>query len=338
MLDDVLAIPDHLRDALWRVESARLEPGDAAGLAVCGMGGSAIGGDLAAAALGDRLTGPLITIRGYKLPSWVTPEWTALCSSYSGNTEETLSCFAAAGALGANRVVASTGGELVDSAREAGVPVVGLPGILQPRAAVGYMFVIAAEVAALAGIAPGLRTEIEAAAGFLSEQAADLQSRAAEIAARLVGSAPVITGAGLTVPVARRWKTQLNENPQLAAFFSELPEANHNELGGWDGAAFSAVLLEDADQHPRERRRFELTAETIAAAGAEVVRVQTQGDSRAARLLWATMLGDLVSLSLAEACGVDPLPVEAIEGFKVALGRPESASPSLGAGGGGEGE
>ena len=100
MLDDVLAIPDHLRDALWRVESARLEPAEAAGVMVCGMGGSAIGGDLAAAVLGDRLTRPLVTIRGYELPSWATPEWTVLCSSYSGDTEETLACFEAAEALG----------------------------------------------------------------------------------------------------------------------------------------------------------------------------------------------------------------------------------------------
>ena len=119
---------------------------------VCGMGGSAIGGDLAAAALGDRLTRPLLTVRGYELPSWATPEWTVLCSSYSGNTEETLACFAAAEALGARRLVASTGGELVDGAREAGVPVIGLPGIFQPRAAVAYMLVVAAEVAALAGV------------------------------------------------------------------------------------------------------------------------------------------------------------------------------------------
>jgi glucose/mannose-6-phosphate isomerase len=320
MLADVLAIPDHLGDALWRLESARLEPGDAAGLMVCGMGGSAIGGDLAAAALGDRLTGPLITVRGYGLPSWATPEWTVLCSSYSGNTEETLACFAAAESLGARRIVASTGGALVDGAREAGLPVVGLPGILQPRAAVAYMFTIAAEVAALAGVAPRVKTEIEAAAAFLTEGAGDLQARATEIAARLDGSVPVITGADLTAPIARRWKTQINENPKQAAFFSELPEADHNELCGWDGDAFSAVLLEDADQHPRERRRFELTAETIAAAGAEVVRVETQGETRVARLLWATMLGDLVSLALAEARGVDPLPVEAIEGFKAALG------------------
>ena len=154
LLDDVLAIPDHLGDALWRVDSARLAAAESAGLLVCGMGGSAIGGDLAAAALGERLDRPLLTVRGYELPSWADAEWTVLCSSYSGETEETLACFEAAGELGARRIVVSTGGALVDRAREAGVPVIGLPGILQPRAAVAYMFVAAAEVAALAGVAP----------------------------------------------------------------------------------------------------------------------------------------------------------------------------------------
>jgi glucose/mannose-6-phosphate isomerase len=322
MLDDVLAIPDHLRDALWRIESARLETADAAGLMVCGMGGSAIGGDLAAAALGDRLTRPLVTVRGYELPSWATPAWTVLCSSYSGETEETLSCFAAAEALGARRLVASTGGALVEGAREAGLPVIGLPGILQPRAAVAYMFAIAAEVAALTGVAPRIHTEIDAAAAFLAESSEDLQARATEICARLDGTTSVVVGADLTAPVARRWKTQINENAKLHAFFSELPEADHNELCGWAGPPFSAVMLEDADQHPRVRRRFELTAEAIATTGAEVIRVEAQGETRVARLLWATMLGDLTSVALAGARDVDPLPVEAIEGFKAALGRP----------------
>lgn len=323
MLDDVLAIPDHLRDALWRVESARLEPAEAAGLMVCGMGGSAIGGDLAAVALGDRLTRPLLTVRGYELPSWVSPEWTVLCSSYSGDTEETLACFSAAEALGARRIVAGTGGALVDGAREAGVPVIGLPGLLPaPRTAVAYMLVCATEVAALGEIAPRVHTEIDAAAGFLADRSAELQALAAELAGRLDGTVPVIVGSDLTAPVARRWKTQINENSKHHAFFSELPEAGHNEICGWAGDAFSAVLLEDCDQHPRERRRFELTGEAIASTGAEVVRIETRGNTRVARLLWATMLGDLVSLALADARGVDPLPVEAIDKLKSALGRP----------------
>jgi glucose/mannose-6-phosphate isomerase len=326
MLDDVLAIPDHLRDALWRVESARLQPWDSAGVVVCGVGGSAIGGDLAAAALGDRLERPFVTTRSYGLPSWVTGEWTVLCSSYSGGTEETRACFTAAGELGARRVVASTGGPLVEDARSSGVPVIGLPGLLPaPRTGVAYMLVCSTEVAALAGAAAGIRPEIEAAADFLAAEADAVREQAAEIAARLEGTVPVIHGAGLTAPAARRWKTQVNENAKLPAFFSELPEADHNELSGWgpgeDGAArFAAVLIEDTEHHPRVQRALELTAEAIAATGADAIRLRVAGKSRIERLMWAVMLGDLVSLELARRRGVDPLPITAIDELKGELG------------------
>ena len=322
-LDAVLAIPDHLRDALWRVESARLQPADAAGVMVCGMGGSAIGADLAAAALGERSTLPLLTIRGYELPSWATPEWLVVCSSFSGNTEETLACWEAAGALGARRIAATTGGELADAARAGGEPVIGLPGILpSPRTAVGYTFGVAAECAALAG-AQRIHTEIDAAAAALEGAREALVERASEIAAQLQGSVPVIYGADLTAPVARRWKGEINENPKLPAFWAELPEADHNEIEGWPGTGegrFSAVFLEDADQHPRERRRIEVTAGVIAPSAAEVVRVVTEGETRTERLFWAVMLGDLVSLLLAAERGVDPNPIDAIESLKKQLG------------------
>src|SRR3954451_18882742 len=253
MIDDVLGIPDQLRDALWRIESARLEPFEADGLLVCGMGGSAIGGNLANAALGDERTKPLMVIRGYALPSWATPDWAVLCSSYSGETEETLACFAAAEALGARRIVVSTGGALVDQARAAAVPVVGLPGIFQPRAAIAYMFTAAAEVAALCGAAPRIHTEIDAAAAFLAEQTGELRRRAAEIAAQLEDPLPLIYGVDLTGPVPRRWKTQANENAKIPCFYSELPEADHNEICGWTERAaearLAAVFLEDRDQN-----------------------------------------------------------------------------------------
>ena len=324
MIDDVLGIPDQLRDALWRIESARLEAAPSAGVFVCGMGGSAIGGDLAAATLGDRLTGPLLTVRGYALPSWATPEWTVLCSSYSGQTEETLACFEAAEALDARRLVASTGGPLVDRARETGIPVVGLPGIFQPRSAFAYGLVVAAEVAWLAGIAPRLHTEIDAAAAFLTDQAEMLQQQARELAAKIAGAVPVVYGADLTTPVARRWKTQVNENAKSPAWWSELPEADHNELLGWSGATgeerAAAIFLEDRDQHPRVARRFELTAATVGANAAAVVRVESAGETRLERLLWTVMLGDLVSLELARQRGVDAETTEGIERFKEELG------------------
>jgi glucose/mannose-6-phosphate isomerase len=320
MIDDVLGLPDQLRDALWRIETARLQPVDSAGLMVCGMGGSAIGADLAAAALGDRLTKPMLTIRGYELPSWATPEWTVLCSSYSGNTEETLACFEAAEVLGADRFVLSTGGRLVEGAREAGVPVVAPPGIYQPRVAVAYMFATAAEVAALAGAAPMVHTEIDCAAAFLEAQREELKRQATELAGRLADSTAVIYGSDLTAPVARRWKTQINENAKLPAFYAELPEADHNEICGWApetaAAGMAAVFLEDCDQHPRERQRFELTAEVIGPGATDVVRLETKGENRVERLLWAMLLGDLVSLEIARQRGVDPGAIKAIDKLK----------------------
>lgn len=325
MREAVMAMPDHLRDALWRIESARLATMEAPAVIVCGMGGSAIGGDLAAAVLGERSTIPLITVRGYELPPWATPEWTVLCSSFSGETEETLACLEAAGVLGARRIVASTGGRLSEAARSEGVPVIGLPAALPaPRAAVAYMLVVAAEVAALAGASP-IRTEIDAAAAHLEGMRYGLLGRAETIAGRLHGTVPVIYGADLTAPVARRWKTEINENTKVPAFWSELPEADHNELAGWTAAlegSFSAVFLEDHDQHPRERRRIELTAEAVSEAAATVERVAAVDGNRSERLLSAVMLGDLVSLHMAALRGIDPTPVEAIDALKEEMEKP----------------
>jgi glucose/mannose-6-phosphate isomerase len=325
-LDDVLAMPEHLRDALWRVESAGLEPAETRGLIVCGMGGSAIGGLLARAALGDSLGLPMLVFRDYELPPWTSPDRAILCSSYSGNTEETLACFEAAEAIGATRYVATTGGALAEAARRAGVPVIGLPSGLQPRHSVGYGFTVACEIAALIGAAPGMRTEIDTAAAHLERSLYELTARAAEIADQLAGNTPVIYGCDLTVPVAYRWKTQVNENAKQHAFEHQLPELDHNELVGWsadgDRESFAAVFLTDRDQHPRQRERAELTAKLIEPTAAAVVTVETEGETRVARLLWSVLLGDLVSLHLAAANGVDPAPVAVIERLKDELGRP----------------
>src|SRR5213595_514019 len=167
-LSDVLTLPEHLRDALWRVESAIMQEWDTtAGLVVAGMGGSAIGGALARAALGDHATRPIFVTRAYGLPTWTTPDTTVLCASYSGNTEETLAAYDAAGALGARRVVVTTGGRLGKQAHADKVPVVPVAGGFTPRAAVAYMFVAALEVAALCGAGPRMNSEIDVAAEHL---------------------------------------------------------------------------------------------------------------------------------------------------------------------------
>jgi glucose/mannose-6-phosphate isomerase len=327
MLDSVKAIPEHLRDALWRIESARVGTMEAPAAFVCGMGGSAIGGDLAAAALADRLTKPMLVARGYELPAWAPAGSAVLCSSYSGDTEETLACYAAAEALGAQRLVATTGGELAEAARRDGVPVIGLPAGLQPRAAVGYMFCVAAELAALALAGPRIHTEIDAAASHLGQAVTAAEDRAHGLAAEVGDAVPVIFGGDLTAPVAYRWKTQVNENAKLPAFSAVLPEADHNDLQGWSGAdgRLAAIFLEDRDQHPRERKRFELTAKAIEPHAAAVIRLETEGETRTDRLLQTVMLGDLLSIELANAHGVDPVPVEGLEAFKRELGRPDAS-------------
>ncbi len=325
-LDAVLAMPDHLRDALWRIESAKLEAADASTVIVCGMGGSAIGADLARAALGDRLGRPLLTARGYELPPGAHPESLILLSSYSGETEETLACYAGAEALGATRIVATTGGELAELARKDGVPVIGLPAGLQPRAAVGYMFAAAAEAAALAGAAPRLNTEVDSSAAHLEKVRDGMIEAAGALADGLAGACTVIYGAGLTGSVAYRWKTQLNENGKVPAFASRVPEADHNEIAGWEGAAdsgrFVAVFLEDRDQHPRVRERFELTASLIEPKVERILRIETEGETRTERMLHAVLLGDLVSLHVAAQRGVDPTPITVIEKLKDELGKP----------------
>ncbi|UGS35083.1 bifunctional phosphoglucose/phosphomannose isomerase [Capillimicrobium parvum] len=329
-LHDILDLPEHLRDALWRVESANLESWDSpGGLVVAGMGGSAIGGSLARACLGDQASRPILGTRGYGLPPWTTPETTVLCASYSGQTEETLACYEAAGFLGAKRVVVTTGGTLAEEARRDGVPVIPVPGGFQPRAAVGYMTVAALEVAAACGAGPRMASQIDVAAAHLDELCAlwgpdaPAGNQAKTLAHALHGSIPVVAGSGLTTPVAYRWKTQFNENAKIPAFFHELPELDHNELVGWQGAAalgrFSAVFLDDCDNHPRIGARIELTTELIGTQAHTIQRVPTLGQGTVERVMSLVLLGDLVSLYAAVLQGIDPTPVEVLETLKARL-------------------
>jgi glucose/mannose-6-phosphate isomerase len=325
MLGDVLAQSHQYEDALWRTESAGIKKRDfARGLVICGMGGSAIGGDLAAAAVGLRATAPITTIRGYELPRWVGPDSLVLCASYSGNTEETLHCFEQAGAMGAPRVAVTTGGRLAESARAAGdVPVVGVPSGMQPRAAVVYMTVIALQCAELAGAAPHLRAEIEEAAALAGElspkwgpDVEDSQPKA--IAHALEGRIPVVYGGRTTTAPARRWRAQLNENAKVPAFYGDLPEAHHNEVVGWHhaGEELFGIVLETKAEHERMTRRFDVTADVMGEAGFEALRVEGRGESATAQVMSLVLLGDLVSVYLAVLRGIDPTPVEEIEGLK----------------------
>jgi glucose/mannose-6-phosphate isomerase len=332
LMADVLAIPEHLRDALWRVESASglMEGWDSpGGLIVAGMGGSAIGGGLARAILGDHASRPVAVARAYGLPPWATPDTTVLCASYSGNTEETLACYDAAGFVGARRVVVTSGGKLAEQARADGVPVIPIPGGFQPRAAVAYLTVAGLEVAALCGVGTRMNAEVDVAASHVESLVAEWgpdgpdDGLAKTIARAIHGSIPLIAGSGLTAPIAYRWKTQLNENAKLPAFSHELPELDHNEIVGWEGVdhlgPLSAIFLDDADLHPRVRHRIELTDWLVEPSAKTTFRVETKGRNAVERVFSLVLLGDLVSMYVAVLRGIDPSPVAVIERLKEQL-------------------
>jgi glucose/mannose-6-phosphate isomerase len=140
---------------------------------------------------------------------------------------------------------------------------------------------------------------------------------------------PVVYGAGPTASVAARWKTQVNENAMAPAFAATLPEADHNDICGWERAAslapLAAVLLDDQETHPAVRRRISLTAEVVRRNGATAEVVESRGETRVERVLSLVLLGDLVSVYMAALAGVDPTPVAVLDQLKRDLAEAPSA-------------
>jgi glucose/mannose-6-phosphate isomerase len=340
MLDDVLDQPSHVADAIARARDAGVPESDCAGgILVCGVGGSGVGGDLTAAAVGPRARRPIRTVRGYAPDPWVGPETLVLCSSYSGNTDATLACFAAAGAAGAPRASLTSGGRLAEASRSQSVPVIEVPSGFQPRAAVVYALAGTLECAARCGAAPTLAEELDSAVPLLRALAAEWgpdagpDSEAKALAQRLYGKTAIIHGADSTAAAAYRWKTQLNENGKHVAFASELPEADHHELCIWERWAaelpLAAVFLVDpVGQNPGVRRRLDLTAESIARTGAPVHWVEARGETRVARILSMVLLADLVSVYVAALGGADPSRIPPIEELNRALAEGRSSLAS----------
>jgi glucose/mannose-6-phosphate isomerase len=193
--------------------------------------------------------------------------------------------------------------------------VIPIPAGFQPRAAVGYATGIALEVAAAAGVAPSLRDEVEAAAA-----AVEMAPETGALVTALREGIPLVVGAELTAPVAYRWKCQINENANRAAFSAELPEHDHNEIEGWQ-APLVPVFLVDPTSRERNLRRFQVTADVARDGGLTPVTVTQEGDTRAERLFRLVLLGDLVSIDLAIADGTDPVAIPALDRVKADLSR-----------------
>jgi len=332
MLDAVLGLAAQVRDGYREgLGAVDLPAGDGVtAVAVCGMGGSGVSGDIVRALYRDRLTLPVTVAKGPVLPAFCGKDTLVLLSSYSGNTAETLACFEQATHWGCRVVAVTSGGELARRAAEQGVPTVPVPTGFQPRAAVGHLtFGVLGALEAM-GVVPTLEEEVDHVATVLERvrnrigpEVPESENRAKRLARAIGDRFPVLWGAdGVGSVAAARWRTELNENAKVPAFSAALPELDHNEVVGWaagTGERFVLLTLRHTGEHADVAERFPPSVEVALSSGMLHEEVRADGDSPLAALMSLVMLGGAVSVYLAAARGVDPTPIDAITRIKKAL-------------------
>jgi glucose/mannose-6-phosphate isomerase len=332
MLDAIAGLGSNCRDGYERGTQATDLPdlSDVRNVVYCGMGGSAVAGDVLRSVFRGRLGIPVEVSRSPELPEYAGPHSLVIASSYSGNTSETLAAFREATKRGCRAIVVSSGGTIVEEARDAGAAVASVPGGFQPRAALGWLAFTALGALEAAGLLPPLAPDVEEAAGEADARAAacgpDVPVRdnpAKRLAEALADRVPVIWGAdGIGATAAARWKTQMNENGKVPAWSSSMSELDHNEVVGWTepyGSSHAVIALRHEGEDPEMASRFGLSLEIVAGVGARTHEVWASGRSALARLLSLIALGDAASAYVAIGRGVDPTPVEVIQRLKAAL-------------------
>ena len=341
MLGHIDGLPDQLGSA-WDLSQTQplefadgLKPSanDIHQVVICGMGGSAIGADLVSAAVMDTCPVPIFVHRDYGLPAFAKgPETLVICSSHSGNTEETLDSFEAAVKSGCRVLAVCTGGKLAEVAKAAGVPVWQFKHDGQPRAAVGFSFGLILGALSRLGLVSDASEDVAGAVQAMKSQQAVLatespvsQNPAKRLAGQLMGRWVTVFGAGALAPVARRWKGQINEVAKAAANFEFIPEADHNTLAGILNPPevvpphVITLFLRAPSDHPRNRLRLDMTRKTYMLEGLSVDGYTAKGDTPLAHIWTMLHFGDYVAYYLAMAYGVDPTPVDALVSLKTAL-------------------
>ncbi|RMG26110.1 MAG: bifunctional phosphoglucose/phosphomannose isomerase [Armatimonadetes bacterium] len=326
------AFPKQCREALELSERLDLDgvKGDYRNIVVCGMGGSAAGGDLLGCLLSEEGAIPSFTVRDYALPKWVGPDSLVVACSYSGNTEETLSATEEAIRRGCQVVCITSGGALAERAKAARLPLLQIPGGQPPRTALGYLFVPLVQAAVGVGALPEQPWDealsvLESCLTDWGLESSGRRNAAKRLATRLYGNVPLLYGLGSWQGVvASRWKGQLNENAKCMAFANTFPELNHNEIVGWTlaetqvGKRWTVVILEDGTESARMQARARITRELIEPK-AQTYTVTARGESLVSRILSLVYMADFVSLYLAALYGVDPYEIAAIDTLKRSL-------------------
>ena len=329
----IATLGDQLRAAAERLPTIVVPPGPEPwqGVAVLGMGGSAMGADLIRAVFADRARLPIVVSREPDLPAWVGPSTLVVASSHSGGTAETLAATRAAIERGAAIVAVTSGGDMAALGDAHGTRVAIAPGG-QPRAALGSSAGLVLGVLAAAGVIDRdvARAELLAAAAACDQGTARLGpavdtagNPAKQVARSLESRIAVVVGGGHLAPVARRWKTQLNENAKTWAAWDELPELAHNTLVGLDAApvlrrAVQVIVLHGSDAPDATARRRAVEDE-LEASGTAHTTLSVEPGTRLAEAFAGIVLGDWVSFHLAMLRGVNPSLIEPIVRYKARL-------------------
>jgi len=333
MLGRIKDLAKQVRDAWGIATQARLPPayGDVRSIVVAGMGGSAIGGDLAAALLADELKIPMSVHRDYGLPAYVGRDTLVIASSYSGNTEETLSAFEQARKRGAKVLVLTTGGTLAGEGRASSYPVVTFSYRAQPRAALGYSLGLVLGCLVRLGFVRDLSRDVDAALADVArlEERVHEGARtndAKKLALELYGRVIVAYGAGVFGVMARRVKGQWNENAKSWSAFDVMSELNHNAVVGFPHPsvardALTVLLLRSDRDNPRHKIRFDVTAELLDRAGVPHRTLSFPGQNMLSEVLQLVLFTDYVSFYLALLNGADPSEVRSIDYLKDRLAK-----------------
>lgn len=300
---------------------------------IAGMGGSTIGADLLAAYSASLAPIPVSVHRDYGLPLFARGgETLVICSSHSGNTEETLDAFEAARKAECRIIAVTTGGELEKRAKANDIPVWTFDHAGQPRAAVGFSFGLLLAMFQRLGFIPDQKEAVDDAVAFMKRSQQHLKADvfsaknpAKRYAGQLMGRWVTVFGSGILAPVARRWKTQLNEIAKAGANFDFIPEADHNTLAGTtnhqetlNAHTISLFLRSDSD-HPRNRLRSDLTRQVFMLEGMNTDHVDARGNTSLAHMWTLIHFGDYMAYYLAMWYEVDPTPVQTLVEFKQAM-------------------
>lgn len=292
---------------------------------VAGMGGSGIGANFVRNFSSTERPVPFSIQKGYGLPAFVSEKTLVVCSSYSGNTEETLDCFYEAIERKAMIFCISSGGTLLKEAEARNIPFVRLPDDSPaPRAYLGYSMVQQLCLLETLGFIDAARiAEVEKTIALLRTEQNDLKRRAQFIAGFLKNKYPIIYSTDRIEPVAIRLRQQINENAKVLCSHHSIPEMNHNELVGWrkQKGDFGVLLLRNRDDHPRNQARIEINKEIIEQHTDTLVELYSKGNSLIERALYLVHFGDWLSWFMAQNRQVDAMEVHVIDYLKKALAK-----------------